>query len=377
MVREIYLDYAASTPVDKQVQREIQRAFLLFGNPSSLNTAGRKAKKALEISRSKIAKIIGAKDKEIVFTNSGSESNNLAIVGAALANKGKHIVTSNIEHKSVLEPIKYLVKERGYKATHVKADKKGFIKPEDVAKAVKKDTILVSVMHANNEVGTIEPIRKIIRLVKKKNPNVLFHTDVCQTTGYLTIKANEMDIDLMTFNSSKVYGPKGVAALFIKTGINIEPQIRGGEQEMGLKAGTENVAGVVGFAKAMEIASKKKGKEVKRLVKLRDYFANKILEVSPDAKINGHKDRLPNFVNVSFLGVDSEFLVLNLDRSGIYASSGSACQVHGPSHVLKALGIEEKKWGTVRFSLGRSTSKDDVDLVIKKLPIILRKSGIR
>jgi len=264
MAREIYLDYAASTSVDKEVQREIQRAFSIYGNPSSLNSAGQKAQKALEDARSKISKIVGAKSKEIIFTASGSESDNLAIIGTILANKGKHIVTSNIEHKAVLAPIKYL-EGRGYMVTYVKANKSGLIKPEDVANAVKKDTVLVSIMHANNEVGTIEPIRKIAHIVKKKNTNVIFHTDACQTAGFLNIKANELDVDLMTFNSSKVYGPKGVAALFVKMGTLIEPLIKGGDQEMGLRSGTENVAGIVGFAKAMEIAAKKREKENDRI----------------------------------------------------------------------------------------------------------------
>ncbi len=368
MAREIYLDYASSTSVDKEVQRETSHAFSIYGNPSSFNTAGHEAKKALEDARSRIAKIVGAKSKEIIFTASGSESNNLAIIGAALTNKGKHIVTSNIEHKSVLAPIEYLVKEKGYKITYVKADKNGYIKPEDVAKAVKKDTVLVSIMHGNNEVGTIEPIRKIVHVVRKKNPDVLFHTDACQTAGYLNIKANEWDVDLMTFNSSKVYGPKGVAALFVRMGTLIDPLIKGGDQEMGLRSGTENVAGAIGFAKAMEIAVKKRAKEVERLTKLRDYFVEKI----SGAKLNGHKDRLPNFVNVSFPKKDSEYLVLKLDKYGIRTSSGSACQVHGSSHVLEALGIKEKDWGTIRFSLGRSTKREDIDFVVKTLKNILK-----
>ncbi len=367
MAREIYLDYASSTPVDLQVQREIQHAFLLYGNPSSLNTTGQKARKALEDARSRIAKAVGAKNKEIIFTASGSESNNLAVIGAALANKGKHVVASNIEHKSVLASIEYLVKERGYKATYVKADKNGLVKPEDVAKAVKKDTVLVSVMHGNNEVGTIEPIRKIAHVVKRKNPDTIFHIDACQTAGYLNIKANELGIDLMTFNSSKVYGPKGVAALFIKMGTLVDPLTKGGDQEMGLRSGTENVAGIIGFAKAMEIAAKKRDKEIGRLTKLREYFENRILKGIPGAKINGHKDRLPGFVNASFPRISSEYLVLKLDKYGIRTSSGSACQVHGSSHVLEALGIKEKDWGTIRFSFGRDTKKEDLDSVIKVL----------
>jgi len=368
MAREIYLDYASSTPVDKEVQRETSRTFSIYGNPSSLNTAGHEAKKALEDARSRIAKTVGAKGKEIVFTASGSESNNLAIIGAALANKGKHIVASNIEHKSVLAPIEYLVKERGYKVTYVRADKKGYIRPEDVAKAVEKDTVLVSIMHANNEVGTIEPIRKIVRAVREKKADVIFHTDACQTAGYLNIKANEWDVDLMTFNSSKVYGPKGVAALFVRMGTLINPIVKGGDQELGLRSGTENVAGAIGFAKAMEIAAKKRVKEVERLTKLRDYLADNISE----GELNGHKDRLPNFVNVSFPKQDSEYLVLKLDKYGIRTSSGSACQVHGSSHVLEALGIKEKDWGTIRFSLGRSTKKEDIDFVIKTLKTVLK-----
>ncbi len=366
MAREIYLDYAASTPVDKEVQREIQRAFSIYGNPSSLNSTGREARKALEDARSKIAKIIGAKSKEIIFTASGSESDNLAIIGTVLANKGKHIVTSNIEHKAVLAPIKYLEKG-GYRVTYVKADKNGLIKAEDVANAVKKDTVLVSIMHANNEVGTIEPIRKIVYAVKKKNPNIIFHTDACQTAGFLNIKANELNVDLMTFNSSKVYGPKGVAALFVKIGTLIEPLIKGGDQEMGLRAGTENVAGIIGFAKAMEIAVKKREKENKRLIELREYFTDEILNKISGVKINGGKNKLPNFVNVSFPKIDSEHLVLKLDKYGIRASSGSACQIDGSSYVLEALGIKEKDWGTIRFSLGRDTKKEDIDFVIKTL----------
>lgn len=374
MAKEIYLDYASSTPVDPQVKRSMERAFSLFGNPSSLNSAGRAAKKALDNARVKIARAIGAKPKEIVFTASGSESNNLAVLGTALANKGKHIVVTNIEHKSVLAPIKYLAEKRGYEVTYVGADKAGCVKPEDVAKAVRKDTVLVSIIHASNEIGTIEPIRKMVYAVKRKKPDVIFHTDACQSIGYLQIKANELDIDLMTFNSAKVYGPKGAAALFVKTGTKLEPVIRGGDQEMGLRSGTENVAGIVGFAEALEIASKKRSKEAERLRNIRDYFSRKILETIPGACINGSKDKLPNFVNVSFPKTDSEFLVLGLDKFGVRASSGSACQVHGSSHVLKALGIDEKKWGTVRFSLGRNTVKNDIDRVLKILPKVVENS---
>jgi cysteine desulfurase len=382
-MKTIYLDNAAATPQDPQVTKEIARVTKIYGNSSSFNDAGRVARKELNEARLKIARFLGAHADEIVFTSSGSEANNLAIKGI-IKNFKIHIITTKIEHPSVLEPIKRLEKE-GCDVTYLSVDKEGFINSEDLKKALRPETILVSIMYANNEIGTIQPIRAISKIIKNfkiHGANPLLHVDACQATEYLNMNVNNLGVDLLTFNGSKIYGPRGIGVLYIKRGVGISPLILGGSQEYGLRAGTENLPAIVGLAKAISIIDKK-GKE--RLTELRDYLIEKIKTELPDIKINGTlgKDRLPNNINISIPDLDSENLLLELDKYGIYAGSGSACTAHfvEPSHVLKAIDVGRRHInGALRFSLGRQTTTKDINFVSKILPKIvsdLRKRYFR
>jgi len=371
----LYLDYAATTPLDPRVTREIQKNQKTFGNPSSLHTEGEKSDKLLESSRKKVTQVLKVKPGEIVFTSSGTESVNLALFGVARANKskGKHIITSNIEHLAVLNSCKQLEKE-GFSITYVKAAKNGIIDPEDIKKTLRKDTILVSIMQANNEIGTIQPVRIIgnivsafRRKINKKYP--YFHTDACQAAGALNIKPHDLRVDLLTINGSKIYGPKGTGCLFVRRGIKIEPIIFGGSQERGIRAGTENIALISGFAKALEIADKLKEKTSKKETELRDYCIKRILKEVLNSQLNGHpQKRLPNNINISFKNVDGEMLMFYLDEKGIEVSTGSACTTSetGPSHVMKAI-KNPREWGNIRVTLGRNTTKKDIDYFIKVL----------
>lgn len=374
--RKVYLDNAAATPVDKKVANKMQPYFTeVFGNPSSIYTSAQKAKHALEKSRIKVAEIFECSPEEITFTSGGTESNNLAILGTARASekKGKHIITSAIEHHSVLHPCEQLEKE-GFEVTYIPVNKHGIIDPQEVKNAVRKDTILVTIMYANNEVGTIQPIAKIGRMCKKRS--IPFHTDACQATGYLPINVNKLHLDLMTINGSKMNGPKGAGVLFLRKGTNIVPILFGGEQEKQLRPGTENVPAIVGLTEALAIAQKNREKESKRLIKLRDYMIEEITRTIPKIKLNGHAEkRLPNNVNISFLDIEGEALLLRLDMMGIEASSGSACTSGSldPSHVILSLGVPyEIAHGSLRFTLGKSTTKKDIDYVLEKLPEIVK-----
>lgn len=380
MVRKkqnIYLDNAASTPIDLRVKKETVKALEFYGNPSSFNDIGREAKKILEDSRFKIARFMGARPEEIIFTSSGSEANNLAIFGLTHGQKPGEVITTPIEHPSVLEPLKELSK-RGWNITYLKVNSDGLIDLKDFEKKLNPEVMLVSIIYANNEIGSIQPIKTISKIINKfrtrkleidgKPP--LFHMDACQAAGYLDMNVNNLRVDLTTLNGSKIYGPRGIGVLYKKRGINLGPMVYGGGQEHGLRAGTENLQAVVGLAKALELIDKKEGP---RLATLRDYFIDKIKVLIPDIKINGSQGdkRLANNINISIPGLDSENLLLELDKYGIYAGSGSACTAHSvePSHILKAIGVENKYLsGVLRLSLGRQTTKKDVNYVLKALP---------
>ncbi len=370
----IYLDYAAATPVRKEARTVTKDAEKYFANPGSMHDAGKKAKELLENSREKIKKILNANEKDkIIFASSGTESVNLALKGIAFAhkNKGNHIITSKIEHKAVLETCKYLEQE-GFSVTYLDVDKCGRVDPQDVEKAITKKTILVSIMYANNEVGTLQPIKEIAAITKRKK--ILFHTDACQA-GMLDLDVQELTVDLLTLNSNKIYGPKGAGLLYVKEGANIEPLIHGGEQEFGLRSGTENVPAIVGFAKALELAQAEKEEENARLKGLQQYFVKEIQKKILGTVLNGHPiERLSNNVHLSFAGVEAETVLAYLNQKEIYASVGSACTANEieVSHVLKAMKVPEKlARGSVRFSLGRETKKRDVDKVVKVLAEVI------
>jgi len=380
---KIYFDYAATTPVDPRVVKAMQPYFSeKFGNTMSLHSFGQEAKIALEESREAVANLMGARPEEIIFTSSATESNNLALKGIAFANKdkGKHIIISSIEHACIMETSKWLEKQ-GFEITRLRVDQYGLISPKEVAKAIRKDTILVSIMHANNEIGTIEPIKEIGKIIKLKSESlkstIYFHTDAAQTFGKIPINVDEMNLDLVTVSSHKIYGPKGVGALFIRKGTKIEPILHGGGHEFGLRSSTVNVAGIVGFAKACEIAQREIAREAKRQIRLRDKIIKTILKTIKKSKLNGHPiKRLPNNINFSFPGVEGESLIGLLDFEGIAASTGSACSSEKlqASHVLLAIGLKpEEAHSSLRLSLGRFTTEKDVDYLLAVLPKIVEK----
>ena len=375
--KKIYLDYAATTPVDPRALRAMLPYFSeKFGNTMSLHYFGQEAKEALEESREIVADLMGAKPSEIIFTSSATESNNLALKGIAFANKekGNHIIISSIEHSCIMESAKWLERQ-GFEITRLKVDKYGLVDPDEVKRAIKKNTILVSIIHANNEIGTIEPIEEIGKICKERG--VYFHTDAAQSFGKIPIDVNKMNVDLLTASSHKMYGPKGAAALFVREGIKIEPILHGGGHEAGLRSSTVNVAAIVGFAKACEICKKEMKKEAKRLSKLRDKLIKGVLEKIPGSHLNGHPTkRLPNNANFWFEGVEGESLVIQLDLMGISASTGSACSSEKlePSHVLLAIGLKpEQAHGSLRLSLGRWTKEKEIDYVLEVLPKVIEK----
>lgn len=366
-----YLDHSATTYVDKKVKKEMDRYFSkMYGNPGSMNDPGLIAKKAVDDSRESISKILKCKPNEIIFCSGGTESDNLAIRGIVKANKGKHIITSKIEHKAVLETCKYL-EGCGYTITYLDVDRKGFVNLEDLKNKIRDDTVLVSIMYANNEVGSIQDIKEIGRICRKKN--VLFHTDACQAANYLELDVNELNVDLMTLNGSKIYGPKGIGILYKKEDVKIKPIMFGGGQEDNLRSGTENVPGIVGFAKALELVQEDRDIENNRLTNLRDKLIEGLLKMG--LRLNGGKEnRLPNNVNVSVYGVEGESLLLRLNEERIYAATGSACTSKSldPSHVLLAMGIpEEVAHGSLRFTLGRKTKEKHINKIFDVLPSII------
>ncbi len=364
----IYLDHASTTPVDKRVVKAMQPYFdKIYANPSSIHDPGQKARAAVERARATIAKLLHVTPKEIIFTSGGTESNNLALQGFALAKGKGHIITSQIEHPSVLETCKHLEKN-GFAVTYLPPDKWGLISAQKVEKAIRKDTILISVMYANNEIGTIQPIAEIGRIASTRN--IPFHTDACQA-GSLNLNVNSLNVDLMTLNGSKIYGPKGVGILYRRKNVPLLPLHYGGGQEFGLRSGTENVSGIVGLVMALQLIQH--GQENRKLTSLRDYFIRKAMKTIPDVTLNGHaRQRLPNNLNLSFAGVEAEAVLRYLNQKKIYVSTGSACSAQEitVSHVLNAIGAKEAR-GSIRFTLGRGTTKKELDLVIKVLREII------
>ena len=372
--RQVYLDNASTTPVDPKVLKAMMPYFSgRYGNPSSLHAPGRESKNAIEAARKNIAKHIGAEPEEIIFTGGGTESDNLAMFGIARAykEKGRHIIVSGIEHKAILDACRKLEKE-GFEITYLDVDKKGLVSLEQLNSSLRRDTILVSIMYANNEIGTIQPIKEIAEIIQgNKLSKPIFHTDACQAAGALLINVKELGVDALTMSASKIYGPKGVGCLYLNKKYKIEPVMVGGGQERGLRSGTENVAGIVGFSEAISISEKKRVSENERLTKLRDHFLKRIQKEITGAIINGDiGQRLPNNINVSIRGVEGESLILLLDKYGIYCSTGSACSSMdlNPSHVLLKIGLPlELAHCSIRFTLGRHTKKEDLDYTIKVL----------
>lgn len=383
-MRRIYLDNAATTNIDARVLAKMKPYLeASFGNPSSFHSMGKEADNAVENARKLIANILACRNFEILFCSGGTESDNMAILGAARANHkaGNHLITTKIEHHAVLEPMEHLEKREGFKVSYIGVDKNGIVNPKDIEKALTKKTTLVSVMMANNEIGTIQPIAEIGRIIlkwRKKNntPFPLFHTDACQAAGVLDLNVEKLHVDFLTLNGSKIYGPKGAGILYARKGTKIEPLIFGGAQEIGKRPGTQNVAGIVGLATALELSQKNKEKENKRLINLRDYFTRELLKI-PGTRLNGDAEkRLPNNVNISFLDIEGEAMILYLDAKGVHVSSGSACtsRTLDPSHVLIASGAgREAAHSSVRFTLGHDTTKADIDYVLKVLPRIVKK----
>jgi len=375
-MKKVYLDYASTTPIDSQAVRAMQPYFVKkFGNSVSLSSFGQEAKEALEKSRLTIAETLGAEPEEIIFTSSATESNNFALKGIGFANNwGGHIIVSSIEHDCILNSAKWLG-EQGFDVEQLPVNRYGLVDPRDVEKAIRKDTFLVSVMHANNEIGTIEPIEEIGEICRQKR--VYFHTDAAQSFGKIPIDVNKMNIDLLTASSHKMYGPKGIAFLFVRKDTKIEPLLHGGGHEFGQRSSTINIPAIVGFAKAVEICQKEMGKESQRLIGLRDKLIEGILNKVPDSHLNGHpKLRLPNNVNFWFRFVEGESVVLQLDSYGIATSTASACSSPKlkPSHVLSACGLKARQaYGSLRLSLGRLTKEKDIDYVLEVLPEIVKK----
>jgi cysteine desulfurase len=376
-MRNVYLDHAATTPVHPKVLEAMLPYFIAkFGNPSNLHDIGREAKNAVEEARAKTAALIGAKAGEIYFTSSGAESNNFALKGLAQANsqKGKHIILSQIEHFSLLHPAKTLEKS-GFTVTYLPTDKEGLVSPDDVAKAITKDTILVSIMHANNEIGTIEPIEEIAKVTKEKG--VLFHTDAVATAGWIPVNVEALGADALSLSGHQFYGPKGAAALYVRKGVRIKPQIEGGIQEDGRRAGTENVPALVGLGKAAELAAAEVQNRMMYTAQLRDKLQKGLRERIDDMVINGHPQRrLPHNLNVSFWFVEGESMLLFLNMEGISVSSGSACTSRSlkSSHVLTCIGTDAAVAnGTLLMTVGMGNSSEDIDYVIEKLPPIVQR----
>jgi len=376
-MKSIYVDNAATTKVDEEVLTEMIPYFSEnYGNPSSIYSLGKENKKAVELARERVAKVLNANPEEIYFTSGGSESDNMALKGIAFANKhlGNHIITSKIEHPAILDTCKFLEKQ-GFEVSYIDVDENGILKLDDFKKEIKDTTILISIIFANNEIGTIEPIKEIGKIAKENK--IIFHTDAVQAIGNVNIDVQELNIDLLSLSAHKFHGPKGSGALYVRKGIKFEKFINGGHQERNKRAGTENVAGIVGLGKAIEIAYKDIEKHNEHLLSLRNYYFEEVLAKIPYIKINGDlKNRLPGNANVSFRFIEGEGLLLNLDLKGIYASSGSACTSGSldPSHVLLAIGLtHEIAHGSLRVTFGKYNSKDEVDYIIDSLVEIVDK----
>lgn len=377
METKYYFDYNATTPTDPRVVEEMKPYFYdNFHNPSSFYRKAGETNAAIEKAREKTAKLINSESKEIIFTSGGTESDNLAIQGTAykLKEKGNHIITSQIEHPAVLKTCKFL-EENGFEVTYLPVDKCGFVDPGDLKKSLKETTILVSIMHANNEIGTLQPIKELIEIAHQKG--VYFHTDAVQSTGKIPVDVKELDVDLLSFSSHKIYGPKGMGALYKKQKVKIIPILYGGGHERGFRAGTENVHGIIGMGKAAELARLELADEEKKLRPLRDKLQKKIVEKIPEVLINGDTDkRLYNTLNLSIKYIEGESILAMLDQQGFALSSGSACSSKSldPSHVLLALGLKhEDAHGSLRISLGKYNTGEDVEKLIEALPPVVER----
>ncbi|MBM2825223.1 MAG: NifS2 [Dehalococcoidales bacterium] len=376
-MKRIYLDYAATTPTHPEVVEAMLPYFTeAFGNPSSIYSYGQEAREAIEAAREKVARLIGAGAEEIVFTGGGTEADNFALKGVAFANesKGNHIITSPIEHHAVLEPGRFLEK-RGFKVTYLPVDEYGMVDPDDVKKAITSKTILISVMHANNEIGTVQPIAEIGKVAREAG--VYFHTDAVQTVGHIPVDVNKLGVDLLSLSAHKLYGPKGVGVLYIRKGTRLVSFMHGGEQEKGRRASTENVPGIVGLGKAAELIQPEMAEEAQRLTHLRDQLISGLLTKIGHIRLNGHPvKRLPNNVNISIEFIEGEATCLNLDLEGICVSTGSACTSSSsePSHILTAIGVPpEQAHGSLRFTMGKWTTEDDIIRVLEVLSRIVDK----
>jgi cysteine desulfurase len=369
-MKRIYFDYAATTPVDPEVVNAMLPYFTeVFGNPSSLHYFGRQANNAVENARATAAGFIGAKPEEIIFTSGGTESDNFALKGIAYANssKGRHIITSNIEHHAVMESCQFL-EENGFKVSYLPVEPNGILNPDEVKKSISKETILISVMHANNEIGSIQQIKEIGKIARENK--IYFHTDAVQSFGHIPINIDELNIDMLSASAHKIYGPKGVGLLYLRKGTKIQSFLNGGSQEKKLRASTHNVPGIVGFGKAIKLASKNMEKESAELTILRDKLINGVLVNIENTKLNGDsKQRLPNNVNFSVKFVEGEGMVLGLDLEDIAVSSGSACTSGSlePSHVLRAIGrTADLAHGSVRFTFGKFNTMQEVEYTLEK-----------
>ncbi len=376
-IRYVYLDHAATTPPHPEVAKAMEPYLAeKFGNPSALYALGRESRNAIEEARGKVASLIGAPPDEVYFTSGGSESDNMALLGTLLANeaKGNHVVTTAIEHHAVLETAEFLHKH-GYEATIVAVDSEGLADPDEIRAAITPKTVVVSVMHANNEVGTIEPLAEISTVCREAG--VVFHSDAVQTVGNIPLDVGELGVDLLSMSGHKLYGPKGVGAIYIRRGTKISRFIHGGEQERGMRAGTENIGGIVGLGTAAEMASLEMDEKVPRTRALRDRLIEGLTSSIDDMALNGHPERrLPNNAHFRIKFIEGEAICLQLDTFGIFASTGSACSSEAlePSHVLLAMGVDPREaQGSVRFSLGRSTTEEDIDYVIEKLPPVVAR----
>ncbi len=386
MKRTVYLDNNATTPIHPEVKKAITEALALYGNPSSMHQQGRMARNAIEYAREKAASFIGVEPNDIIFTGSGSEANN-TVINYIYCNVPdcnicdrknkhcyKHIITSAIEHPSILQTLRCYEK-RGVEVTYLPVDKFGTVAPDDVKKAIKPNTCLISIMFANNEIGTVQPIKEIAEIARRHN--IYFHTDAVQAIGKIHINVHDLNIDFMTMSGHKIYGPKGIGLLYVKKGIKLCPLIYGGHHEKNRRAGTENTIGIVGVGKAFELLNKEMDVNNKKILALKQKLKKGFLEKIPDISFNGHPENsLPNTLNVSFDYIEGESILLSADFEGIAVSTGSACSTGSlkPSHVIMALGVKpEKAHGSIRFGLGRENTEEDIDYVLEKFPPIVEK----
>lgn len=375
--KHVYLDYSATTPVKDEVLQEMLPFFTQdFGNPSSLYSTGQQSKKAISLARNRLASLINCDSSEIFFTSSGTEADNWALIMYAMSNrkKGNHIITTKIEHHAILHSAEYLENE-GFDVTYLDVDNNGFVEPDALKNAITDKTILISIMFANNEIGTIEPIKELASIAKDNN--IIFHTDAVQALGNTYIDVKDLGVDMMSMSAHKIYGPKGIGALYIRKGVRLPSFIHGGGQESKKRAGTENLTGIIGFGKAAELADSGLDEHIDNITKLRNYFIDRILNEVTNCHLNGDKNnRLPGNANITFEKIEGEAILLHLDMKGIEVSTGSACSSASltPSHVLEAIGVPvEEIYGTVRFSIGDFTTKEDIDYTIDTIKEIVIK----